>query len=101
VIDAVRRLRLLTEEQIGAARTLKGAELHALNCRRVDALFELQLAIADCEELPDDPLLREEVAGLAGAEARLATICRWVLERVDRADALRPPRTYRRTGRME
>jgi hypothetical protein len=101
VVAVVRRLRLLTEEQVGAARTLRSADLQELNSRRVDALFDLQLALASEEIRADDAELRTEIASLAGAEARLASICRLVLERVDRVDATRPPKTYRRTGRME
>lgn len=100
MIAVVRRLRLLTEQQVGAARTLQGAELQELNTQRVDALFDLQLVLAT-EGLVDDPELRTEIAGLAGAEARLASICRLVLERVDQVDTTRPAKTYDRTGRVE
>lgn len=100
LVDVVRRLRLLTEAQVGAARTLRSAELQALNTQRVDALFDLQVSLAS-EGLGDDPELRKEVAGLAGAESRLAAICRLVLERVDQVDPTRPAKTYSRTGRVE
>lgn len=101
VVAVVRRLRLLTEEQVSAARTLRSAELQDLNSRRVDALFDLQLALATEEFEADDVELRTEIATLAGVEARLASICRLVLERVDQVDVTRPPRTYRRSGRLE
>jgi hypothetical protein len=100
LVEVVRRLRLLTEEQVGAARSLRGADLQALNTQRVDALFDLQVALAS-EGLVDDPELRAEVAGLAGAEARLASICRLVIDRVDRMDPTGRAKTYSRAGRVE
>ncbi|MEQ1506230.1 MAG: hypothetical protein ABMB14_28625 [Myxococcota bacterium] len=100
VHEAVRRLADVTEEQIGAARTLNGAELTILNDRRVDALFVLQVALAE-QGLPEaEPHLTREVRRLAAAEKRLATIANTVLGRIARLDTAAPAPRYDRSGRL-
>jgi hypothetical protein len=98
VAEAVRRLRALTEDQIAAARTLRGPDLAELNSRRVDALFHLRLTIAEDGLSTEDPTLRAEVDRLGVAERRLATIARAVLDRVARIDFSSPAPTYDRAG---
>jgi hypothetical protein len=100
VLDAVRRLSALTEDQIGAARTLKGDALAQLNERRADALFDLRLALAT-HGLPEaDEVVREEVRRLATAEKRLSSIANAVLGRIAILDSGAPAPTYDRAGRM-
>jgi hypothetical protein len=99
ILDAVRSLRLLTNAQVEAARTLKVADLEALNARRTTALFDLRTSLA--ERLPPaDPALREEVVRLAAAEARLSTVAGWVLDAVGRLDPHGRARTYDAAGRV-
>ncbi|MEQ1568377.1 MAG: hypothetical protein ABMA64_22260 [Myxococcota bacterium] len=100
VKEAVKRLTAITEDQIVAARTLRGDDLSDLNTRRVDALFALRIALAE-DGLPKvDPAVKDEVRRLAAAEKRLATIAQTVLDRVARIDVAAPPTVYDRCGRL-
>lgn len=103
VLDAVRKLRAVTEQQLDAARNLRGAELAALNELRVDALFDLRIVLAE-EGLPSPERmsagtpLREEITHLDQAEQRLSSLARTVLDRLTPMDASTAPPLYARSG---
>ena len=102
VLAAVERLRALTDEQIAAARSLRSAELSALNTRRTDALFALRIALQDngVPTAAQDPTLREAVRQLTLAEKRLSAIAVTVLDRIAQLDRSSPAPTYDRSGRI-
>jgi hypothetical protein len=102
VLSAVERLRALTEEQIGAARALRSADLADLNTRRSDALFALRLALQEngVAAAREDSALRDAVRGLALAERRLNHIATTVLDRIAQLDLASPAPTYDRSGRI-
>jgi hypothetical protein len=100
VVEAVRKLAAITEDQVIAARSLRGDELQDLNARRVDALFALRIALAEHGLPRPEPEVREVVRRLASAEERLATVARAVLDHVARIDLATPPPVYDRLGRL-
>lgn len=104
LLEAVRKLSAVTEQQIEAARHLRSEELASLNQRRVDALFDLRIVLAE-EGCPErdrlDPRapLRDAVRQLDVAEKRLASLAQTVLDRlawVDDSNAAAP--VYDRAG---
>lgn len=100
LLAALRRLAALTESQVGAARALQGRRLAELNIERVDALFDLRVAL-HARGLPEpDEELRALVRRLSLAEHRLATLSRTVLDRLSRLDPSAPAPTYGRSGRL-
>lgn len=100
VLDAVRRLADLTEDQVAAARSLQGERLAELNVERTDILFVLQVALHSRGISETDSALRSEVKRLTLAERRLATLSRTVLERISRLDPAAPAPRYGRSGRL-
>lgn len=100
VVEAVSRLAAITEDQVLAARELRGDALTDLNARRVDALFALRIALAEDGLPAADEVVKRQVRRLASAEQRLATIARTVLDRVARIDLATPPPVYDRSGRL-
>ena len=98
VLDALRQLTALTEDQVLAARSLDGERLAALNALRVDKLFSLKLALASEGMPPKEPTLVREVRRLAVAEQRLAAIAKTVLDQVSRIDESAPAPVYDRAG---
>jgi hypothetical protein len=103
VLDAVRRLRLVTEQQIDAAKTLRGAELASLSQERADALFDLRVILAE-EGVPagvaDGTPLYTEVYELKMAERRLSSLAQTVLDRLARLDAAAMAPVYGRSGHL-
>lgn len=87
-----------------AARTLKSERLFELNQERSHVLFEIQVAFQ--EQLPDDPSVRQCLAGLASRikrlEYRLGRVCDMVVATLDSGKPQPKKRTatYGRTGRV-
>jgi len=96
------QLHELTEEQVGAARSLDGARLQKLTERRADLLFALRVALQDPP--PTDPgqrsALAEAARRLALVERRLATVAGAVVDTLDAVLPARPAPTYGRCGRI-
>lgn len=100
VLEAVRRLADLTEQQVAAARSLRGERLAELNTERTDVLFSLRVALHS-RGLPEaTPALRAEVGRLSIAEKRLAALSRTVLDRIAVLDPSAPAPRYGRSGRL-
>lgn len=92
----------VTEAQLRAARTLDGERLAALNQERSDLLFDLQVAMQD--ELPTDPVLRQQAADQARQltllEYRLRAVAGSVNHILEQVLPRSPAPTYGRSGRV-
>ena len=99
----VRTLCEVTEAQLVAARRLDGAQLHELNEKRSNMIFELQVFLDSPIENqdPDRVDLASEVRRLNRAETRLRQVAGTVIETIDSISVRGPTRTYGRRGRIE
>ncbi|MEN0065227.1 MAG: hypothetical protein AAGA48_23990 [Myxococcota bacterium] len=96
--EMVERLAELTEQHVAAAVALDAATVAAMARRRVDLLFELDIALQSKPTLTDAQRreTKQQTERLARAEQRLAHVIGHVLT------VLTPtvPSVYGRTGRL-
>jgi hypothetical protein len=100
LVTLVRRLTMVTERQLEAARCLDGAELDKQNQARTDVLFELQIRLEASQPLDDATRtqLVEEIDRLTQLESRLTRVAGIVATALAPASARQRPATYGRSG---
>lgn len=81
LFDRLEALRELTEAQLHAARQLDGLRLVALNERREELLFDLQLLLDEqaADKAHDAPRVRALCREIRALEERLLNVSRTVL----------------------
>ncbi len=114
ILALVEDLASLTEQQVAAARTLEGPVLQALDRKRSDALFELQVLLESRDSRdrdsrrPDgandnsglEEAFRDAVLRLRSAEDRLVRVSRTVLGVLAGLRPAEPAPTYGRSGQI-
>lgn len=100
VVQLVRALGAVTQEQVDAARALDADRMHALNARRSDLQFQLEVELVEGPTLSDDDRVELVLAAtdLHKAEHRLETLVGAVNQTLSVALPTRT-RTYGRKGR--
>lgn len=102
ILALVEDLVSLTEQQVAAARTLEGPVLQALDRKRSDALFELQILLEDGPDLSTTSreAFEDAVVRLRFVEDRLVRVSQTVLGVLAGLRPQEPAPTYGRSGQI-
>lgn len=101
-IETLRKIAVLSETQLIAAREMDSARVSALAEERADALFELRCTTAQPLDLDegDRAVVRGLLDRIRVLDARLLRVARIVLDAIHPWSPHGPAPTYGRAGRM-